>query len=171
MDKERLETVALFGGSFDPPHFGHREIVKKALEKLPIDRLIIVPTFLNPFKKYSYSTPYERLEMSKEIFQEFSKVEISDYEIKESKATTTAQTLNYFQKYYSVKYIIIGADNLNSIEKWYNFELLNRTIIWVIASRVGYSLITDKLRAFKILDVDVDISSTDIRNRQLKENL
>ncbi len=171
MDKERLERVALFGGSFDPPHFGHRAIVKEVLKKLPIDRLIIVPTFLNPFKISSYSTPYKRLEMSKEMFEEFSKVEISNYEIEQGQATPTAQTLNYFQNYYSVQYIIIGADNLNSIEKWYNFELLNRTITWVIASRAGYSLITDKLRAFKILDVDVDISSTDIRNRQLKENL
>lgn len=43
--------VAIFGGSFDPPHIGHEKIIQKALEKLDIDVLFVVPTYLNPFKK------------------------------------------------------------------------------------------------------------------------
>ena len=165
MFKDSLETVALFGGSFDPPHFGHKMVVEEALKTLSINKLIIVPTFLNPFKTQSYSTPYERLEMSKEIFKSFSKVEVSDYEIEEKKPTPTAQTVQYFQQRYRVQYIIIGADNLNSIDKWYNFKWLNKQVTWVIASRVGYVVSSDKLRDFIVLDVVADISSTQIRNQ------
>lgn len=44
-------NIALFGGSFDPPHKGHEAIIKEALKKLDIDKLIIMPTFINPFKQ------------------------------------------------------------------------------------------------------------------------
>jgi len=163
--KDSLETVALFGGSFDPPHFGHKMVVEEALKSLSIDKLIIVPTFLNPFKTQSYSTPSLRLKMAKEMFQEFPKVEVSDYEIEEKKPTPTVQTVQYFQQKYNVQYVIVGADNLNAIDRWYNFKWLNEQVTWVIASRVGYTIASDKLRDFKILDVVADISSTQIRNQ------
>ncbi len=43
--------IAIFGGSFDPIHTGHIKIIKKALKELDIDYIILVPTYLNPFKK------------------------------------------------------------------------------------------------------------------------
>lgn len=43
--------IAIFGGSFDPIHIAHKKIVETALKELDIDKLIIVPTYLNPFKK------------------------------------------------------------------------------------------------------------------------
>jgi len=156
--------VALFGGSFDPPHFGHKAVVEKALKLLDIDRLVVVPTFLNPFKTSSHSTPHERFLMSVEMFKSFSKVEVSKYEIEEKKPTPTAQTVKHFLQSYEVKYIIIGADNLNAIDRWYNFEWLNQNVTWVIASRAGYSVKNEILRDFILLEVDADISSTQIRN-------
>ncbi len=166
MFKENLETIALFGGSFDPPHFGHKSVVKEALKVLEIDRLIVVPTFLNPFKRASHFTTGERLQLTKELFKGFDKVTVDDYEIEEQKPTPTAQTLKYFQQKYNVEYLIIGADNLEHIEKWYEFEWLNAQITWVIATRKGYEIKSNKLRDVKILEVEVDISSTQIRNKE-----
>ncbi len=158
--------VALFGGSFDPPHFGHRAIVERALKELSIDRLIIIPTFLNPFKSKSHLSAIDRLALTKEYFKSFKSVEISDYEIKQGVATPTTTTLNYFQNLYSVKYIIIGADNLQTINRWYNFKWLNSQITWVVATRDGYDLDTSKLKDFKILKVEANISSTEIRDKR-----
>jgi len=163
--KDRLERVALFGGSFDPPHFGHKMVVEEALRTLDIDKLIVVPTFLNPFKTDAYFSLDERLERSKKMFEVLKNVEVSTYEMEEKRPTPTAQTLAYFQKLYDVQYIIIGADNLNTIDKWYNFKWLNTQITWAIASRAEYLLKSDVLREFKILEVDADISSTAIRNK------
>ena len=170
MFKENLETIALFGGSFDPPHFGHKSVVEEALKVLNIDRLIVVPTFLNPFKTVSYFTTKERLRLTKELFKPFDKVVVDDYEIEEQKPTPTAQTLRFFQKKYSVKYLIIGADNLEHIEKWHEFEWLNRQVTWVVATRKGYEIKSNKLRDVTILEVEVDISSTQIRNKLTKES-
>ncbi|MBD3829662.1 MAG: adenylyltransferase/cytidyltransferase family protein, partial [Arcobacter sp.] len=46
--------IAIFGGSFDPIHIAHVAIVETALKQLDIDKLIIVPTYLNPFKNSFY---------------------------------------------------------------------------------------------------------------------
>ncbi len=168
MFKETKQSVALFGGSFDPPHFGHKEVVKTALDSLDIDKLIVIPAFLNPFKTDSHFSPQKRLEMTQQIFKEFKKVVVSDYEISQQKSTTTYQSINFFQTLYSVKYFIIGADNLNNIDKWYNFKYLNSQITWVIATRGGYILDTSKLQKFEILRVDANISSTEIRKKENK---
>ena len=171
MFNENLKTIALFGGSFDPPHFGHKMVVDEALNVLKIEKLIVVPTFLNPFKSASYFTTEERLQLTQKLFESFSNVEVDAYEINEQKPTPTVQTLRHFQKFYDVRYIIVGADNLENIEKWQEFDYLNATITWVVATRAGYALKGDKLRAFKRLNVEVDISSTQIREEIEKESL
>ncbi|CAA6812171.1 MAG: Iojap protein [uncultured Sulfurovum sp.] len=171
MFKETRQSVALFGGSFDPPHLGHKTIVEEALKALEIDKVIVVPTFLNPFKKGSYFSTEERLRFSKELFASFDQVKVDDYEINQKKPTPTVETLKHFQEIYEVKYIIVGADNLENIEKWKAFDYLNAQITWLIATRNGYSVQSEKLRAFKILTIEVDLSSTQIRNNMTKESL
>jgi len=167
--KPRQECIALFGGSFDPPHIGHKKVVEIALDVLKIEKLIVVPTFLNPFKTTAFYSTQERLGLSYKIFEDFVNVEVSDFEIQREEPTATAITLKYFQEQYEVNYLIIGADNLASIDKWYNFKWINEQITWVIATRVGYTLDTSKLQNFRILELEVDISSTQIR-KEIKDN-
>jgi len=166
--KDKQESVALFGGSFDPPHIGHKSVVQQALLLEDIQRVILVPTFLNPFKKRSFASPQERLAMTRKLFEGDPRVSVSDFEVQQNQPTKTATTLKYFQSLYDVRYLIIGADNLNGIDRWYNFEWLNQEITWLIATRNGYPLKTSQLRSFKILEVNVDISSTAIRKQQTK---
>jgi len=169
--KKSRERVALFGGSFDPPHLGHKTVVEEALKALDIEKIIVVPTFLNPFKSSSYFTEIERFKLTETLFEHFEKVIVDDYEIKQKKSMPSIETLNYLMQFYEVSYLIIGADNLGNIEKWKEFNSLNTQITWVIASRFGYEIKSDKLRDFKILNIDVDISSTQIRNKMTKESL
>ena len=170
MVKGGVESVALFGGSFDPPHIGHKSVVEKALTDLDIKKVIVIPTFLNPFKTNSHFSTNQRLSMTRKMFENLSNVQVDDFEIKEEKPTPTAITLKYFQREYDVNYFILGADNLASIDKWYNFRWINEQITWVIATRRGYTLDTSKLRAFKILEIDKNISSTEIRNNIIRKN-
>jgi len=163
--KEKIALFALFGGSFDPPHFGHLEIIKKSIEILDIDKLIVVPTYLNPFKKRFFLPPKARFEKLRKLINEYPKVEVSNFEINQKRAVPTIETLEHLEKKYNPKYIIIGADNLENIEKWKNFKELNSKVIWVIATRDGYSLKTKKLNRFKILKIDAKISSTEIREK------
>ena len=156
-------TVAIFGGSFDPPHRGHQEIVRKAVETLEIDRLIVVPAYLNPFKNSSLASAEKRLEWCHLLFDDTPKVTVDAYEIRQGRSIRTSQTVKHFNTMYDVHYLIIGSDNLSTLTEWHEFEWLNETITWVIATRENHSLHTEKLRSWEILEIDFPISSTDIR--------
>lgn len=163
-------NVAIFGGSFDPPHLAHQQIVNKALDHLDdIDKLLIIPAFLNPFKSSSFAPASKRLEWCQTLFGNLKKAVVSDYEIKEGKSTYTSQTVKHFNQVYNVQYLIIGSDNLATLTKWHDYEWLNENITWVVATRDDYLLDTSKLREWKLLQVDTPISSTQIRESKILE--
>jgi len=90
-----MKTIALFGGSFDPPHIGHESIVKALQGYKDIDKIIIMPTFLNPFKTSSHAPSELRLKWLEEIFKEYKNVEVSSYEVDENQKIATIQTVTY----------------------------------------------------------------------------
>ena len=155
--------VAIFGGSFDPPHKGHQAIVQRALEILDIDKLIILPAFLNPFKQSSLSSPKQREVWCRILFDGIASVEVSDYEIKAGRPVYTSESLRHFQKQYDVRYLIVGSDNLASITMWHEFEWINSAVTWVIAEREIHPMQAEMLRDWIPLKVDLPISSTEIR--------
>jgi len=152
-------SAAIFGGSFDPPHIGHLEIIKKALCSLPIEKLIIVPAFISPFKKGHFAPPELRLKWLKKITDFDHRIIVSDFELKKSKTSYSIDTVNHFASLYDTIFFIIGADNLKSLHKWHQFDELNKKVKWVVASR-GNITIADN---FIKLDVDVPISSSKLR--------
>lgn len=155
--------VAIFGGSFDPIHNGHKAIIHKAQEQLDISKIIIIPTYLNPFKSSSLISSHQRLAFVKRVLDDLKDVEIEDYEVKSKESLPTYQTISYLQKRYCVKYIIIGADNLKDLKKWYQFSWLNDNFIWVIATRKGYNYDYDFLKHYQILEIEENVSSSEIR--------
>ena len=163
MVNQSKPTIAIFGGSFDPPHIGHQKVVTLALEKLKIDYVVIVPAYLNPFKRFSLASATQRLSWCQILFNDLHKVIVSDYEIQEGKSITTSQTVKHYHSMYNVKYLIIGSDNLSTLTKWHQFQWLNAHIIWVIITREGHTVDVSALREYKILALDANISSTDIR--------
>jgi len=164
--KEGKQVVAMFGGSFDPPHLGHQRIIEKAIKSLDIDKLLVVPAYLNPFKTSSLANATQRLAWCHTLFDTVDNVIVDDYEIKEGKSTTTSQSIKHFNIVYDVKYLIIGSDNLSTLTKWHNFEWLNAHIIWVIITRENHPLKTESLREWKTLTLDAPVSSTDIRTHK-----
>jgi len=154
-----MKRVALYGGSFDPPHIGHEAIVK-ALEKLDfIDKIIIMPTFLNPFKDSSIAPSALRLKWLQAIFSEYEDVEVSAFEVTQARKVPTIETVKMLKNEYEKIYLIIGADNLKSLEKWYRFSELNELVTFIVATRDAIDVPDNFLQ----LPVDVDVSSTALR--------
>jgi nicotinate-nucleotide adenylyltransferase len=157
-------NLAIFGGSFDPPHLGHEQIIKKALETLDIEKLLVVPTFLNPFKKDFFLTPQKRLKLINILCKDLKKVEVCDYEIRQNKAVQTIETIKYIKskfKNYKTIYLIIGADNLKEFHLWDEYEEILKLVKVVVATRDGI-----KFDGFLTLKINSPISST-----KLRENL
>ncbi len=156
--------IAIFGGSFDPIHIAHKKIVETALKELDIDKLIIVPTYLNPFKKDFLFEPKERFKLLQKVFKDEKRVEICDFEINQKKLSYTYETIRYIKASINPSkiYFIIGEDNLKSLNRWHNIDELKENLEFVVASRDGYDLLTNE---FKKLDINIDISSTKLKDK------
>jgi len=152
-------AIAIFGGSFDPPHAGHVAVVERALQTLPIDTLYVVPAYVNPFKNGTHAPPELRLKWLKRIFETSERVRISDFEIAEGRPVPTIETVRHFRQLDPSIYLIVGSDNLDTLAKWHDFETLDSLVTWVVATRSGH----EKSGTLRYLDVDVDISSTELR--------
>ncbi len=157
--------IAIFGGSFDPPHCGHEEIVFKALESLHVEKLFIVPTHLNPFKKEFFAPSQMRLAWLKKLFT-CKKIEVLDFEVKQKKQVATIKTVEYLKSRYSLGkiYLIIGADNLKSLEHWHRYNELKNMVEFVVASR-DETILPKEL---KKLPINVKISSSKLRSNMNK---
>ncbi len=154
-----METIALFGGSFDPPHIGHEAVVKALCNFKDVDKVIVMPTFLNPFKSKFYAPSSLRVEWLKKIFSDYENVIVSSYEVEQEKAVTTITTVKNLLKSYKKIYLVIGADNLASLHKWHKYDELKELVTFVIAPRDGIEISSDFLR----LDIDEKVSSTKLR--------
>ncbi len=162
-------NVAVFGGSFDPPHLGHEEIIKKTLQELDIEVLFIVPTFLNPFKESFFAPSWKRYKWVEKLLKNYPKTEIVDYEIRQNRPVPTIETIKYLLENYELDkiYLIIGADNVDTLHKWKNYNELKKLVHFVVASR-------DEIKTCKNLqklDIHVNISSTELRDNIKKEYL
>jgi len=162
-----MESIALFGGSFDPPHIGHEAIVKEVLKLKDVDKVVIMPTFLNPFKSNFFAPSTLRLKWLKNIFASYKDVEVSSYEVGLERKVPTVESVKYLLQRYEKIYLIIGADNLQSLKQWYKYHELKELVTFVIASRDKIEIPTDYLQ----LKVEEDISSTKLREHIDKSKL
>lgn len=154
-----METIALYGGSFDPPHLAHEAIVK-ALRKLDfIDKVVVMPTFLNPFKANFTADAQLRLQWLRDIFSSYKDVKVSSYEVDLKRRVPTIETVKNLLGEYNKIYLVIGADNLKSLSQWYQFDELKKLVTFIVASRKNIEVPKDFIR----LDIDENISSSELR--------
>ena len=76
-------TVALYGGSFNPPHLGHIDAARASIKALRADKLIFVPAAVPPHKAMAEHSPSpaERLELTRLAAEEIPGAEVSDFEV------------------------------------------------------------------------------------------
>lgn len=122
----KRERIGIFGGTFHPPHKGHREAAELFLDKAALDRLLIIPTFLPPHKELAEGASAEdRLAMTERCFWFLSsKIEVSDMEIQTGEARYTLSTLRELAEKYpeAELFLYVGSDMLYSFETWHKFE-------------------------------------------------
>ena len=153
-------NIALFGGSFDPPHIGHEKIINHANDYLDIDKLIVMPTYLNPFKEKFLFSPKIRLDLMKILCSKYKKTCVSSYEVKNKKQIQTIQTVNYLYKKYDINkfYLILGADNIKHLHLWDKYELLKNKVIFLVVTRNNI-----KVKHYKTININCNATSTKIR--------
>jgi len=154
-----LKSIALFGGSFDPPHIGHIAVVDALLRVEYIDKVVVMPAFLNPFKSEVFASASLRIKWLKSIFKTYKRVEVSSFEIEQKEKVASIKSVKFLLKKYKKIYLVIGADNLKSLEKWYKYNELKELVTFIVASRKGI----DIPNGFIKLKVNENVSSTELR--------
>jgi nicotinate-nucleotide adenylyltransferase len=143
--------TALFGGTFDPIHLGHTDMIRQLCDAYPLDRVIFMPAYLPPHKLAAHTASFEdRLAMVRLATRGSSNWTVSDYESTVSGPSYTYRTLCHFLEVVSADdlYYIMGQDSFNSIKTWYRWEELLGLCHFIIIDRHGYD---DKENAIKDL--------------------
>ena len=163
--------LIFFGGSFDPPHKGHYEIIRKCSKQC--HRFIIIPTLNSPLKsKTSSITPYHILQMLELLIQNInSTIEIDEYDFSCSGPSHTVYTIRHIQQKYPEASIsmIVGADQLMKFQHWKEYNKIINSVHIIGFNRANCDFIpTSGMNITWIKDFNVDISSTEIREKIAK---
>lgn len=157
-------NLYFYGGSFDPPHLGHKKIVSYFSNRC--DELLLIPAYHSPLKSYEPVSYLHRKEMLKIMFNNLSdKIKIIDYE-NDNKTKYTYKTIKFLKSKYPGYNLsmILGLDQFNIIDSWKNHEYILSNVNLLVISRPGYNL-DDRKRNIKFFDdILIDISSKDIKN-------
>ena len=93
----RKKRIGIFGGSFDPPHFGHLEISKLVIKKLFLDQLYWCVTKKNPLKSKTFFSLSKRIKKSKVLTKKIKKIKVKFFEDK-IKSNNTIDLINHLKK-------------------------------------------------------------------------
>lgn len=119
--------IGLYFGTFNPIHVGHLVIANYMADFTDLDQVWLVVTPQNPLKqKSSLLADYHRLSMVKEAIDDNSKLQASDIEFQLNKPNYTVHTLAHLQERFPKHdfALILGEDNLRTLHKWYNYEVI-----------------------------------------------
>ena len=163
--------LGIFGGSFDPPHVGHLLVAQDALDRLALDRLIVVPAAIQPLKGGDAAPASARLEMARLTFSGDSRFEVSSLELDRGGVSFTVDTLEEVARRHPAaeRFLLLGADVLSSFAQWRQPERVLALARPVVLARAGTPVtLPEAFDATRLLSLDtrrVDVSSTEIRGR------
>ncbi|MBP6424422.1 MAG: nicotinate-nucleotide adenylyltransferase [Flavobacterium sp.] len=162
--------IGLYFGTFNPIHIGHLIIANHMAEHADLDQIWMVVTPHNPHKKKSsLLDDYHRLHMVHLATEDFSKIQPSDIEFKLPQPNYTVNTLAHLQEKFPQHEfsLIMGEDNLNSLHKWKNYEVILQNHAIYVYPRVNSDEIDEQfVNHAKIHRIDapvIELSSTFIR--------
>ena len=137
MSDKKIRT-GIFGGSFDPVHLGHVELVRTLKRRENLDKVVIIPAFVSPWKLDRLPASAEdRLQMLRMAFREDPYVEISDFEIRQNKSCYTYDTLKTLRDTHTdwEIFFITGKDQAENLKAWYRGEDLLREFRFIWTER------------------------------------
>lgn len=128
----------MFGGTFDPPHKGHRHLMDGALQQEQFDRVFLIPSYIPPHKDHRPSLSFEsRKGLLLDRFGDIPGLQVLDIEQKREGKSYTVDTIKALRELYpdDTFYFLIGSDMFLCFDRWYCADQLLKTLILVVGSR------------------------------------
>jgi nicotinate-nucleotide adenylyltransferase len=159
--------IAFFGGTFDPPHYGHLAIARAAADCLRLDKVLFAPVGKQPLKQDSSVGSFEdRVAMVRLAIAEDSRFEVSalDAPRPDGQPNYTVDTILSLKKSLSPQdslFCLIGADSFLSVSHWYRAAELLFACDFIVAGRPGAERLDVVLQSARhVLPQGVRISSS-----------
>lgn len=165
-----MQHIGLFFGSFNPIHTGHLIIANYMANYTYLEEVWLVVTPHNPLKKKdSLINQFDRLEMVNLAIEQAENIRSSTVEFSLPQPSYTIDTLAHLREKYPEKAfaLIMGSDNLVSLQKWKNYEIILRDHRILVYPRPDYSAPAELTEHPSITITDtplMEFSSTFIRN-------
>lgn len=162
--------IGIFGGTFNPIHYGHLRGAEEVRENFALDKVIFIPSGVPPLKSFDIIEGFHRLKMTELAIENNPYFEVSDYEIKIKETSYTVNTVAYFKKLYEghTLLFIIGVDSFFELSQWHKPEELLNMVDFIVMSRPGIEDIEHKLEHFYFLESKESENIFKIKNSDKK---
>jgi nicotinate-nucleotide adenylyltransferase len=165
--------IAIFGGSFDPIHKGHLEIIGKLFDDFNMDKVIVIPTNVSYYKKNKAMFTYDKkIEICKLVINNDKKlnglnIEVSDIERTIKDDEGFAHTILRLKDIYpnDELFTVIGSDSYNYLNTWRKYELIPQNSKIIVAKRPENEISTSVGIDYLVLEMNNENSSTEIRKK------
>ena len=135
------ESIALFGGSFDPVHLGHLLIAEVAVEQMGLDRVVFLPCRISPHKQDGPppAPGPDRLAMLELATAELDWAEVDDFDLNQPTPSYSYLTVEEMRRRHPLAklYWLLGRDQWEALPRWREPELLARSVEFIVFSRNG----------------------------------
>ncbi len=166
------KKIGVFGGSFDPIHFGHLNLALELLEIHRLDQVLFIPAYCSPFKrnKPPEAKPEDRVAMLELAIEKIPQFEISTIEIERQGPSFTVETLRALHSEQANLHLLLSEDALPRFKEWKEASEILKLAPPLIGSRGKVPPHSGLPRKCFTLTRIMEISSTDVRER-LKNKL
>ena len=173
-----MERIGIYGGTFNPPHIGHMQAAKQAVDLLRLDKLLLIPDRIAPHKvlPQGSASARQRLQMLEIASQDIPSAAVSDLELRRDGTSFTYLTVLELKAMYpdAQLFLIMGSDMFLSFHTWRNPDIITDNATLAVLCRgdknEGQAIAEQKVSLEKLgahvelLDNEITaISSTDLR--------
>ena len=170
-----MTNTAIFGGTFNPFHNGHYQMLQYVCELDFIDKVLVIPDKIPPHKKYDFlASNIDRIEMCRLVCEDFCKAELCLIEFERDGKSYTYDTLKLLKTKYTYNqfFTIIGGDMLATLDTWYNWQQLIKDTAFIAFNRDDLDDFESNINRMKNLGAEIiianktviSVSSTELRN-------
>jgi nicotinate-nucleotide adenylyltransferase len=162
--------IGLFGGSFDPVHFGHLLVAQAAREEMGLARVYFILAAQSPFKPGSEPAPAAaRMQMLRLALAGDAAAEVDDLEIRRGGVSYSIDTVRAYKKKFpeAELFYLIGADHVGQLSQWRESSELARLVEFVVIPRPGEAppQFSPPFRGRALRGFPLGVSSSEIRAR------
>ncbi len=175
-----MRKIGIFGGTFNPIHNGHLNLISSFQKEFNFDEVLLIPTNIPPHKDtVLLANGEDRVNMCRLAVENWNNITVSEIEFERKDKSYSFVTLTELKKLYKDAefYFIMGSDMFLSLKTWYRYDELKELAVFCTAAREENEFLT--LKAFAqelengganccVLNIDVyELSSTQIRENIL----